>query len=105
MKYVQQEIDVAEEIIEYRQSLYTEAARQVFDEIFISLNKEGRDAKWFYFSLSNLGNCNIAQCRNLFSYQPFIEEVNIAVAEYDAGKEQHLRLERQKAILSVLGNN
>ena len=42
--------------------------KEVFDEIFISLNKEGRDAKWFYFSLSNLGNCNIAQCRNLFSY-------------------------------------
>lgn len=105
MKYVWQEIDFVEEIIEYRQSLYTEAARQVFDEIFASLNKEGRDAKWFYFSLSNLGNRNIAQCRNLFSYQPFIEEVNIAVAEYDAGKEQHLRLERQKAILSVLGNN
>ena len=105
MKYVWQEIDFAEEIIEYRQSLYTEAARQVFDEIFASLNKEGRDAKWFYFAICNLGNCNIAQCRNLFSYQPFIEEVNIAVAEYDAGKELHVRLERQKAMLSVLGNN
>ena len=105
MKYVWQEIDFAEEIIEYRQSLYTEAARQVFDEIFASLNKEGRNAKWFYFSLSNLGNRNIAQCRNLFSYQPFIEEANIALAEYDAGKELHVRLERQKAMLSVLRNN
>lgn len=88
MKFVWKKINFTEEIIEYRQSLYTEAARQVFDEIFASLNKEGRNAKWFYFSLSNLGNRNIVQCRKLFSYQPFIEEVDIAAAEYDAGREQ-----------------
>lgn len=88
MKYVWKRINFTEEIIEYRQSLYTEAARKIFDEIFVSLNNEGRNAKWFYFSLSNLGNRNIVQCRKLFSYQPFIEEVNIAVAEYDVGREQ-----------------
>lgn len=81
-------IDFRTEVIEYRQSLTTEAARDVFDEILQSLEKENRDIKWFYFALDNLGNRSIIQCRRLFHYQPFIEEVDIAVAEYDATREK-----------------
>ena len=105
MKYIWKKINFTDEIIEYRQSLYTEAARNIVAELLPSMQSRGRDVKSFYFAICKLGNRNIIQCTNLFSYQPFIEEVNIAVAEYDAGKELHVRLERQKAILSVLGNN
>ncbi len=80
-------IDFRTEVIEYRESLTTKAARNVFDEILQSLAKENRDIKWFYFALDNLGNRSIIQCKRLFHYQPFVEEVDMAVAEYDATRE------------------
>ena len=88
MKYIWKKINFTDEIIEYRQSLYTEAARNILDELLASMQSRGRDVKWFYFAICKLGNRNIIQCTNLFSYQPFIEEVDIAAAEYDAGREQ-----------------
>lgn len=87
MRYEWHKIDFRAEIIEYRESLTTASARNVFDEVLQSLAKENRDIKWFYFALDNLGNRSIIQCKRLFHYQPFIEEVDIAVAEYDATRE------------------
>ena len=87
MRYEWHRIDFRAEVIEYRESLTTTSARNVFDEILQSLAKENRDIKWFYFALENLGNRSIIQCRRLFHYQPFVEEVDMAVAEYDATRE------------------
>lgn len=88
MRYEWHKIDFRAEVIEYRESLTTTSARNVFDEILQSLAKENRDIKWFYFALENLGNRSIIQCRRLFHYQPFIDEVDMAVAEYDATREK-----------------
>lgn len=88
MRYEWHKIDFRAEVIEYRESLTTTSARNVFDEILQSLAKENRDIKWFYFALENLGNRSIIQCKRLFHYQPFIEEVDMAVAEYDATREK-----------------
>lgn len=88
MRYEWHKIDFRAEVIEYRESLTTASARNVFDEVLQSLAKENRDIKWFYFALDNLGNRSIIQCKRLFHYQPFIEEVDIAVAEYDATREK-----------------
>lgn len=88
MRYEWHKIDFRAEVIEYRESLTTAFARNVFDEVLQSLAKENRDIKWFYFALENLGNRSIIQCKRLFHYQPFIEEVDIAVAEYDATREK-----------------
>lgn len=87
MRYEWHKIDFRAEVIEYRESLMTKAARNVFDEVLQSLAKENRDIKWFYFALDNLGNRSIIQCKRLFHYQPFVEEVDMAVAEYDATRE------------------
>lgn len=87
MRYEWHKIDFRAEVIEYRESLTTKAARNVFDEVLQSLAKENRDIKWFYFALDNLGNRSIIQCKRLFHYQPFVEEVDMAVAEYDATRE------------------
>lgn len=87
MRYEWHKIDFRAEVIEYRESLTTTSARNVFDEVLQSLAKENRDIKWFYFALENLGNRSIIQCRRLFHYQPFIDEVDMAVAEYDATRE------------------
>lgn len=87
MRYEWHKIDFRTEVIEYRESLTTKAARNVFDEVLQSLAKENRDIKWFYFALDNLGNRSIIQCKRLFHYQPFVEEVDMAVAEYDATRE------------------
>ena len=95
MRYEWHKIDFRAEVIEYRESLTTTAAREVFDEILQSLAKENRDIKWFYFALNNLGNRSIIQCKRLFHYQPFIEEVDIAVAEYNATREK-----KAKAIIN-----
>ena len=88
MRYEWHKIDFRAEVIEYRESLTTTSARTVFDEILQSLAKENRDIKWFYFALENLGNRSIIQCKRLFHYQPFIDEVDMAVAEYDATREK-----------------
>lgn len=88
MRYEWHKIDFRAEVIEYRESLTTTSARNVFDEILQSLAKENRDIKWFYFALENLGNRSIIQCKRLFHYQPFIDEVDMAVAEYDATREK-----------------
>ena len=88
MRYEWHRIDFRAEVIEYRESLTTTSARNVFDEVLQSLAKENRDIKWFYFALENLGNRSIIQCRRLFHYQPFIDEVDMAVAEYDATREK-----------------
>ena len=88
MRYEWHKIDFRAEVIEYRESLTTTSARNVFDEVLQSLAKENRDIKWFYFALENLGNRSIIQCRRLFHYQPFIDEVDMAVAEYDATREK-----------------
>lgn len=95
MRYEWHKIDFRAEVIEYRESLTTTSARNVFDEVLQSLAKENRDIKWFYFALDNLGNRSIIQCKRLFHYQPFIEEVDIAVAEYDATREK-----KAKAIIN-----
>lgn len=95
MRYEWHKIDFRAEVIEYRESLTTASARKVFDEVLQSLAKENRDIKWFYFALDNLGNRSIIQCKRLFHYQPFIEEVDIAVAEYDATREK-----KAKAIIN-----
>lgn len=95
MRYEWHKIDFRAEVIEYRESLTTASARNVFDEVLQSLAKENRDIKWFYFALDNLGNRSIIQCKRLFHYQPFIEEVDIAVAEYDATREK-----KAKAIIN-----
>ena len=87
MRYEWHKINFRAEVIEYRESLSTKAARDVFDEVLQSLAEENRDIKWFYFALDNLGNRSIIQCRRLFHYQPFVEEVDMAVAEYDATRE------------------
>ena len=47
MKYIWKKINFTDEIIEYRQSLYTEAARNIVDELLASMQSRGRDVKWF----------------------------------------------------------
>ena len=91
------QIDFRAEVIEYIKSL-TDFEREKFKTTYNNLIDKGRDVKWIYFALEQLGTRSIISAERLFNYDGFCQDVDLLVESYnyERDKRAHSALVRDK---------